>query len=150
MVIENMQRSECAELLARNRLGHLACARGGHPYVVPFSYAFDDRWLYGMATEGQKIEWLRDNPNACVEVEEVTGPAHWATVIVQGVFEELLDNSSELREARLHAYALLKQDAGWWEPAYGGGRTDCGEDEPIHFRISLDDVTGRRAQSSSP
>ena len=32
----------------------------------------DNDYLYSFSTVGQKIEWMRANPNVCVETDEVT------------------------------------------------------------------------------
>jgi nitroimidazol reductase NimA-like FMN-containing flavoprotein (pyridoxamine 5'-phosphate oxidase superfamily) len=38
--------------------------------------------LYGFAFHGQKIDWMRANPNVCVEVDEIVDQYHWTTVLV--------------------------------------------------------------------
>lgn len=42
--------------LAANRLGRLACANKGQPYVTPCYFAYHDQCIYGFSTVGQKIE----------------------------------------------------------------------------------------------
>jgi nitroimidazol reductase NimA-like FMN-containing flavoprotein (pyridoxamine 5'-phosphate oxidase superfamily) len=64
------------DLVAHSRLGRLACARGNMPYIVPLYFAYDDEYLYSFGTFGHKIEWMRVNPNVCVEVDEVINPQH--------------------------------------------------------------------------
>lgn len=84
----------------------------------------------------------------CVEVDEIGAMRHqWKSVVVLGRFEELRD-TSELRDARRHAYDLLKQHASWWVEAYLRIAVDREPRalEPIYFRISVDQMTGRRAQ----
>ncbi|TIU55065.1 MAG: pyridoxamine 5'-phosphate oxidase family protein, partial [Mesorhizobium sp.] len=39
MLIRTLSALECTKLLTANRLGHLACAKDGQPYVVPLYYA---------------------------------------------------------------------------------------------------------------
>jgi nitroimidazol reductase NimA-like FMN-containing flavoprotein (pyridoxamine 5'-phosphate oxidase superfamily) len=148
MVVEEINRDECIGLLTRNRLGHLACAQDGQPYVVPLSYTCDGRYLYAVSTEGQKIVWLRKNPSACVEVDEISAPDRWATVVVQGLFQEL-SKSPELHEARMEAYQRLSRDVSWWQGAYGDHdpHDPHGQLEPVYFRISIDTITGRRARA---
>jgi uncharacterized protein len=154
MIIEELSRADCAALLARNPIAHLACASGDQPYIVPIYVAYDasEDCLYGFSTLGRKIDFLRTNPRSCVEVDEV-GAANdrWTSVVVTGRFEELTDNS-EHAAARTRAYDLLKRHASWWVPAYlrtRSGNDDTHTLEPIYFRITIEEMSGRRAQRAA-
>jgi uncharacterized protein len=76
LLIRELTTEEFLDLVAHSRLGRLACARGNMPYIVPLYFAYDDEYLYSFGTFGQKIEWMRVNPNVCVEVDEVINPQH--------------------------------------------------------------------------
>jgi uncharacterized protein len=91
MRIREMNRTECARVLASAPVARLACARENQPYVVPVSLAYDEAsgCLYGFTTVGQKLEWMRANPLVCVEVDEVTSRDSWVSVIAMGRYEEL-------------------------------------------------------------
>jgi len=89
MLIQSMAREASFELLARSKLGRVACAHEGRPYVIPMSLTYDENWLYSFSTLGQKITWMRANPHVCVEVEELVSRQDWATVIVMGRYQEL-------------------------------------------------------------
>jgi nitroimidazol reductase NimA-like FMN-containing flavoprotein (pyridoxamine 5'-phosphate oxidase superfamily) len=134
------------DLLARTRIGRLACAQGPQPYVVPFYFAYHHSHLYSFSTVGQKIEWMRENPLVCVEADEVVSTHEWMSVIVFGRYEELPD-TPEWRSEREFAWKLLQQYAMWWEPAhaktigYGTERLLA----PVFYRIYLARTTGRRA-----
>jgi uncharacterized protein len=84
MVIDPLNRQECDDLLARIGFGRLACARDNQPYIVPIYFAHQPGRLYGFATVGQKIEWMRSNPRVCIQVDDVSGPDQWASVIAIG------------------------------------------------------------------
>ena len=60
------------------------------PDVVPIYFSFDREELcvYAFSTVGQKIEWMRNNPKVCLEVEDITDKDHWTTVIVIGRYAE--------------------------------------------------------------
>ena len=146
MLIQELTRPASLDLLARARLGRLACAQGPQPYVVPFYFVFDNNHLYSFSTVGQKIEWMRANPLVCVEVDEVVSPEQWVSVIVFGRYEELPD-TPECQSARAFAHTLLKRKAVWWEPAYV--KTTLGGTSrpmvPVFYRIDSLQITGRRA-----
>jgi uncharacterized protein len=146
VLIQELTRQSSLDLLARTRLGRLACAQGAQPYIVPFYFAYNNNYLYSFSTVGQKIEWMRANPLVCVEADEVVGPHSWVSVIVFGRYEELYD-TPEWHSAREFAHQLLQQTAIWWEPGYvktilhGTERSMV----PVFYRISVVQITGHRA-----
>ena len=146
MTIVEQTTAASLELLARVRLGRLACAQNNQPYVVPFYFAYQDKHLYSFSTVGQKIEWMRANPLVSVEADEVAGPHDWMSVVVTGRYEELPD-MPEFRVARDRAHHLLQKEAAWWQPGYM--KTILHNTErplvPVYFRIHIDQVTGHRA-----
>ena len=89
MVIQEMTERECRAMLAGTKVARLACARNNQPYIVPIRVDLDGEFLYGYATLGHKIEWMRENPLVCLEIDEVITHAHWTSVVVFGRYEEL-------------------------------------------------------------
>ena len=150
MLIRDITRDMSLALLNRTHLGHLGCAQGSRPYVVPISFAYHREHLYSFATIGRKVEWMRANPLVCVEVEEILSRQEWQTVVIFGRYQELPD-TPELSSTRALAHGLLAKAAAWWEPGYA--RTLLhGEErplEPIYFRSSIDELSGHQARSGA-
>lgn len=151
MLIHDMSRQASIDLLARMRLGRLACAHEGQPYVTPIYCAYDDNCLYSFSTLGQKITWMRANPLVCVEAEELVSPQDWATVIVLGRYEELPD-TPEYKVLRTCAWALLQKRPLWWEPGYV--KTVLHEKtrpiDRVYFRVHIDQISGHRGVPDGP
>ncbi|MBK8146628.1 MAG: pyridoxamine 5'-phosphate oxidase family protein [Acidobacteria bacterium] len=146
MKVKNLEESECRQILTKARLGRLACALDGQPYVVPFSFAYaegDD--IYAFSTAGQKIEWMRRNPKVCLEVEDIADKQNWTTIIVFGHYEELPD-AAEFDDERTRARELLAKSPTWWQPAYfvGSERKEL-EEVPVFFKIVIDKITGHHS-----
>src|SRR5687768_11665520 len=142
MLIQTMTTEECWAMLAQSNIARLACARDNQPYIVPLRVDLDGDSLYGYATLGRKIEWMRTNPLVCLECEEFTTDRRWASVIVFGLYEEL-PPTPENEGPRRMAEQLFRRHPMWWEPAavpVGGERRP-----PIVFRIHINSVTGRRS-----
>lgn len=145
MQIRDLSIQESTEILKRARLGRLGCARDGQPYVTPAFLAFESNSLYGFSSVGRKIASMRENPLVCVEFDELITPQNWATVIVEGKYQEL-PKTAEFEDARGHAYELLQRRPVWWEPAYvktnlhGSVRPL----EPVYFRILIETISGHR------
>ena len=145
MLVHDLSQAECVEVLLRSDFGRLACARDAQPYIVPIHFSFDagSRCLYAFSTVGQKIEWMRENPKVCVEVEDITDKDHWTTVLVFGRYEEMTDSPAD-REARRCAQELFQQRPEWWFPA--AAKRFSGEHPGVVlYRIQADRITGRRA-----
>ncbi|HEX6732099.1 MAG TPA: pyridoxamine 5'-phosphate oxidase family protein, partial [Pyrinomonadaceae bacterium] len=88
MFIHEMTADECRTALEKASVGRLACAHHGQPYAVPVNLAFDgDTCLYGFTTLGQKVEWMRSNPQVCLEFDDVISADQWASLVVFGRYE---------------------------------------------------------------
>lgn len=145
MQIHELSAAECTAVLTRSYLGRLACAHFEQPYIVPIHFSFDAQrnCLYAFSMIGQKIEWMRDNPKVCVEVEEIADKNHWTTVLVFGRYEEL-QRIPEHAEARARAEKLFDQRQEWWLPGAGHVRSRDHE-HMVVYSIQIDRLTGRRA-----
>lgn len=144
MRIEAMTEDECRAVLASPHVvAHLACARDNQPYIVPINLHLDGEYLYGYSTQGKKIEWMRDNPLVCLEVDDVASDWQWASVIVYGQYEEL-PATPEHDESRRVAERIFQQHPMWWEPALVPLTAEA-PGLPVVFRIRMIRTSGRRA-----
>lgn len=143
MQIRELSTDECLEFLRRMRLGHLGCALAEQPYVVPIQFSCDPdhERLYGFSGVGQKVSWMRENPQVCVAVSDIADKNRWTTVLVFGRYEEIED-SPEHAATRERVWALFQQRQEWWLPA----AAKVGSREApavVIYQIHLDRVTGR-------
>lgn len=146
MLIHQLNEQECVDILARNHLARLACARDEQPYIVPIHYSYDAErdCIFGFSTIGQKVEWMRENPKVCVEVEEIAGKYRWATVIVTGLYDEIHQSPAE-SATRQRAEDLFRARREWWLPA--AARLPGQErHEVVVYRIRITTMTGRRTE----
>lgn len=145
MLIHELTHHQCAEVLARAEIARLACCRLDQPYVVPihFSYDPDRNCLYGFSSIGRKIEWMRENPKVCIEVEDVESKDRWTTVLVYGRYEEIGD-APDQSGTRTRIWELFQQRPEWWYPAAAkvGPRE---RHAMVIYRIQIDRMTGRRS-----
>jgi nitroimidazol reductase NimA-like FMN-containing flavoprotein (pyridoxamine 5'-phosphate oxidase superfamily) len=153
MTIHELTVAECEEFLNEATIGRLACAQKNQPYIVPVSlyFAREEKCLYSFSTAGKKIEWMRENPSVCVEVDAIADQHKWTTVLVMGRYEEL-DTSDEQQRARQRALDLFQHQSRWWLP--GGAKLSSGAEHgsPVVYRIHISSLSGRRAvrQPSQP
>jgi len=62
------------------------CSYENQPYVVPIHFAYEDAYLYGFSTFGQKVKWMRANPKVCVQTDKIENQGEWISVIVYGEY----------------------------------------------------------------
>jgi uncharacterized protein len=146
MLVRDLSKIECQGLLVRLGFGRLACARQEQPYIVPIYFAYEPDHLFGFATTGQKIEWMRSNPLVCVEADEVVREDSWSSVLIRGRYEELPD-TPQYAELRVHARSLLERRSLWWRSAMASSQTRLTVRQPIpvFFCIHIEEMTGHRA-----
>lgn len=149
MLIHELTPAECRDVLGRAAVGRLGCARGDQPYVVPFVFQLDatGTCVYSFSTLGQKIDWMRENPKVCVEVDEVVDQFNWTSVIAFGRYEEITDTRQD-EPLRRQANDLFQHRPDWWLPALG--KLTSGEEHhtSVVYRILIDRLTGRRSARS--
>lgn len=91
--IPKMSKAEYDELIRRQYVSRIAFGASGHPYVAPFVYVFDGKYLYFLSTRyGRKMEFFKSNPKVSVEIEEYAPDLSAFTFVsLQGMLEEVQD-----------------------------------------------------------
>jgi uncharacterized protein len=144
MNIHEMTPAECADVLSRANLARLACCRMNQPYVVPVSFTYDptQSCVFSFSAIGKKVEWMRENPSVCLEIEDVDDRFHWTTVLVFGRYDEIGDGPED-KDARQRALRLFSERSRWWLP--GAAKPDGADHQGVViYRIQIDRLTGRR------
>ena len=120
--VNAMAPEEMQALLRRVGFGHLACTGDGLPYIVPMHYAYDSQDIYFFTSEGLKTEYMSVNPIVCFQVEEITDPSHWQSVMVTGRAERLTEPDKMERAMQLITVsnptltpAINRTQIGGWE-----------------------------------
>ena len=133
-------------LLKSQAMGRLAVAAGNQPYIVPVTYAYDGKAIYGQTNFGTKLEMLRKNPNVCFEVDTMTDMANWQCVLVFGKFEELKNEDAEKARATLfnRVFTLMTSSTiHLHEHEASADLDDSNRVKEVMYRINIKEVTGR-------
>lgn len=68
--IPRMKKREYDRLIDDEHVCRIAFKGDRYPYLAPFIYVFDGKFMYFLSTKyGRKIELFRDDPHVSVEVE---------------------------------------------------------------------------------
>jgi len=91
--IPGMPKAEYDALIKRQYVSRIAFGACEHPYVAPFMYVFDGKYLYFLSTRyGRKMEYFRSSPKVSVEIEEYAPDlSSFSFVSLQGIIEEVQD-----------------------------------------------------------
>lgn len=136
-MVNYLNSEEIEQLLQSARVGRLGCVVNGGPYVVPINYEFRDGAIYGHSLPGLKISALRENPKACVQVDQIYSDLRWRSALAFGDFEELKDDAQ-----RQEALTRLMSKYPMMTPVEWNVAHDADTQDIIVFRINIDRMTG--------
>ena len=107
--IPKMPKAEYDSLITRQHVSRIAFGACEHPYIAPFMYVFDGKYLYFLSTKyGRKIEYFKSNPKVSVEIEEYAPDLSAFTFVsLQGNLEEVQD-SKQKKEVRKLFVDMIK------------------------------------------
>jgi uncharacterized protein len=139
--ISALEDKACRHYLARHSVGRIGCYGEGRVYVVPITYAFEDDTIYGYSRPGQKIDYMRQHPEVCFEIDEIHGLRSWTSVIASGRFEELKGDAESQALRRLMQKISLVSDS---QPESSLDLDFAGQfDKTIVFQIKIKSMSGR-------
>lgn len=138
-MIEELSRKESQKLLSEQCVARLGCVlEGGDPYIVPVNYLFKDGFIFIHSLPGLKVEALRSNPKACIQVDDTKSLFEWRSAIAFGEFEEITESGE--REEFLHEIKARFQELTPVETVVKRGKNVTAE--MVVFRIRIRRITG--------
>jgi len=88
-MLAHLNNKQIEHVLQSLIIGRIGCHAENMTYVVPVTFAYDGKYIYGHTKEGLKIDMMRKNPMVCFEVDVMENMSNWRSVIAWGKFEEL-------------------------------------------------------------
>lgn len=140
--VHEMSGAEIEEMLGRIGYGHLACARNNQPYVVPIHYVYEKPDIFVYTTEGLKTEIIDENPQICLQLEELVDDTDWQSVVINGEAERLVDREKKedvLKKVLSRNPTLTPAISIRWVNDW------IRENKEVIFRIKPTTMTGRSA-----
>ena len=138
--------SEAEQLLARNHVGRIAYSFRSHIDIEPISYVYAEGVIYLRTQPGSKLATLAHAPWVAFEVDEITGPFEWRSVVARGTVYVLNSTGSKLARA---SYQLAVQHLRTLVPQALDDH-DPTPERTVVLQIHPDTITGREARSVVP
>lgn len=104
-----MEKAEFDRLVMEQYICRIAFKGEKHPYIAPFLYVFDGKFMYFLSTKyGRKVQYFRDNPRVCVEIEHFSPDlSSFSFVALPGRLMEV-DDAEKKRTVRESFVRLIK------------------------------------------
>lgn len=95
--IPRMKKQEYDRVIEENHVCRIAFLGPEYPYIAPFMYVFDGRYIYFLSTKyGKKIDLFRSEPSVAVEIERYAPDlSSYTFVTLQGRLEEVADDEKK-------------------------------------------------------
>jgi uncharacterized protein len=148
-MLGQLTETQIQNVLSSQVIGRLGCCSRKQPYIVPVTYAYDGKYIYGQTNEGTKLDILRKNPKVCFEVETMTDMRNWKSVVIFGKFEELKNKEATAAKEILFSKVYLLQTSSTvhaHEHEVTSSIDDSTRVKHVMYRISIDKITGRFEQ----
>ncbi len=133
------------EIIAR--IGYVD--RRGYPYIVPITYAYDGKSVFGYTADGAKLEAMRANPYVCVEIDRIDDAADWRSVAAFGRFTELRGDAASDAVRRISERLTTLASADALPPAAARTYVARLGAPGVAYRIDLDRKRGRFARAQA-
>jgi nitroimidazol reductase NimA-like FMN-containing flavoprotein (pyridoxamine 5'-phosphate oxidase superfamily) len=97
--IPPMEKNEYDRLIHDNYICRIAFKGSEFPYIAPFLYSFDGKYLYFLPTRyGRKIDYFHNDPHVSVEIESYSADfSNYKFINLQGILEEITDDEGKQR-----------------------------------------------------
>lgn len=96
---------EIEKLITSALVGRIACwsaeLADGRPYLVPLAYGYDGEAVYAHSGPGRKLNIMRAQPLISFEVDDVQAADQWRSVVAEGTFEEIGEESARQRALQI-------------------------------------------------
>ncbi len=135
----DVSKKEAEAVLRRNHVGRIAFSFKDRVDIRPINYVYSRGWLFGRTSISPKLVTLGHNQWVAFQVDEISGPFDWISVVARGTFYRLENEGSDA-DRRLYRRAVRAIRSLWPESLTMG--------DPVPFRTelfgtSVDEIAGR-------
>lgn len=136
--MRDLSLAECEDILRAQSVGRIGVRDADGVYVVPIHYAFAEGMIYAHTAPGKKLRLMRLWPHVALEVDTITSPTEWKSVLVQGAFHELTGEADQVHARQV----LLRAFEGNHSAVTAGHGHRTTLAEAVVFRIDPAHISG--------
>lgn len=148
-MFDKISNEESLQILKCNYIAHLAYISNNTPFILPITYYYDSKenTIISYSSEGHKINAMRINRAASVQVEEIESINNWKSVLLIGEFEEIKGSEAKMY---LHNFAfnvknvIAKKEAINLNAIRTFSSKLDSDTAPIIYRIRIQEIIGRK------
>lgn len=145
-MLGELNETQINNVLLSQSIGRLGCVDGKKPYIVPVTFVYDGKDIFGQSVEGTKLNLMRKNPNVCFQVDMIMNMANWQSVVIEGSFQELKGKAAD--KARKYIYdrvlpLMTSSTVHAHEHQVSASVDDSNRIKPVIYRIKIKKKTGR-------
>jgi hypothetical protein len=106
-----MSKKEYDAFISEQYLSRIAF-KGDYPYIAPFLYVFDGKFIYFLSTKyGKKVELLQRDPQVAVEIEHYKSDmSDYRFVTLQGQINEVEDVGEKRKVRKMFVDMISKKN----------------------------------------
>jgi len=95
--IPPMEKKEYDKFIGEQYVSRIAF-KGDYPYIAPFLYVFDGKFIYFLSTKyGKKVELIRSDPQVAVEIEKYNADlSQYRFVTLRGQIKEVTSEEEKM------------------------------------------------------
>lgn len=145
-MLGKLNEKQIDDLVSRQVTGRIGCVADNKAYIVPINYFYKNSTIYGHSAPGKKIDMMRNNPNVCFQVDEITSIFKWKSAIMWGTYEEIVDpdKKQQAMQGIIHwLMPLVESPAG--HPSHGIASLESELDniDLIVYKINITEKSGK-------
>jgi len=153
---EIIDEKELQSILEKGKYGIVGLSKNDEPYVITLSYGYDkvgNVLFFHCGKEGQKIDFIKSNPRACVTIIEDDGfeidscNHTYKSLILRGEIHFESDRNEIDRAIRLMILQLEKREPNrFYEKLTSGNKH---YDNLQILRFAIENITGKKQEKGT-
>jgi hypothetical protein len=106
-----MSKKEYDEFIKDQYVSRIAF-KGEYPYIAPFLYVFDGKFIYFLSTKyGKKLQLFQNNPQVAVEIDEYKeNMSYYRFVTLQGQLNEVVHQEEKQKVRKMFVNMIKKKN----------------------------------------
>lgn len=109
--IPPMEKKEYDKFIGEQYVSRIAF-KGDYPYIAPFLYVFNGKFIYFLSTKyGKKVELIKSDPQVAVEIEKYNSDlSQYRFVTLRGQIKEVISEEEKMDVKGMFVKLIKEKD----------------------------------------